>query len=58
MAQERLAGIWARQPSLAGSPALGFARRLHDRLDLLHVVNIKCWQTIAHFRGVIEELTH
>src|SRR5690606_30886611 len=37
---------------------VGLARSLHDRLDLLHVVDVERREPVITLRGVIEELAH
>ena len=36
----------------------GLARRLHDRLDLLHVVDVERSDAVAAAGGFVEELAH
>ena len=37
---------------------IGFAGRLHDRLNLLHVVDVERGQAVVVFGGMIEQQTH
>ena len=37
---------------------LGFAGRLHDRLDLFHVVDVECANSVSAFGRLIEDLPH
>jgi len=38
--------------------AVGFVGRLHDGLDLLHVVDVERAHTVSALRGLIQNLTH
>ncbi|OAD20175.1 hypothetical protein THIOM_004145 [Candidatus Thiomargarita nelsonii] len=37
---------------------IGCVCRLHDGMDLFHIVDVKCRQSITIFCGMIEQLTH
>ena len=57
MAQEWLAGIFARAGgALQDHRAVRLARSLHDRLDLLHVVDVERRHAVAVLGGMIEKL--
>ena len=57
MTQERLARIAARAGRcLQDHRAVDFFGGLHDRVDLLHVVDVERGQAVAVFGGVVEEL--
>ena len=56
--QKRLPRIFARAGrSLQDHRAAGLVRGLHDRLDLLQVVDIKGGHAVVELSGMIEQLT-
>ena len=59
VAQEVFARVGPRTARrLQDHRAVGFIGSLHDRLDLLHVVDVKCWDTVAILGCVIEQESH
>ena len=55
LAQERLTGVFASTSGgLKNHGAVDLGCRLHDRLDLLHVVHVKGRQAVAMFCGMVE----
>jgi hypothetical protein len=59
VAQERLPCVFAcPSGALEDHRALCFLRSSHDRLDLLHVVDIKSRNAVTAFGGMVQQLTH
>ena len=57
--QEPVLRIGARAAAgLNDHRRLGFAGRLHDRLDLFHVVDVECANAVAALGCFVEELPH
>ena len=56
VAQEVFPGVLAGTTGgLQDDGAVGFMGSLHDRLDLLKVVDVEGWDAIAVFSGMVEQ---
>src|SRR5450830_715003 len=59
VAQEGFTGVLAGAcGGLHDDWRANFVGSLHDRSDLLQIVDVERWQTVAVFGGVVQQLTH
>ena len=57
--QKRLAGVFARPGArLHDHGGAHLVGRLHDGLNLLEVVDVKCWNTVAVGGCVVQQFAH
>src|SRR5439155_6914734 len=59
VAQKRLAGVLSRTSrALHDDRAVALVGGLHDRLDLLEIIDVECGYTVTMLGSVVQQLTH